>query len=729
MNIDVSPEALARSRAARAALLAQPLPPPENENASTGEIEAFPNNAQVTPQFKVEYSKAPAKSARGEQSKQSGTSPPAYGATKAEWQCFARLALDDLLPVVSDGSAKISPQSTMTALGKTPSQFNRNGHAVGIPGWTSHHTTQDDIEKWSRDSRLGICVQTRLIRAIDCDVENVVLARNVHDEINKYLGVNLPTRSRSTSPKFLLAFDMPGDYPKRVIQCEGGGMIEFLGSGNQFVACGTHPSKVKYEWKGGLPDSIPTLAPEQFEKLWRRLEECFAAEGTTSSTEAKPAKAAVLAGAVANDRVARALIDKGASVERDGKLLLTCPFADCHTPGGDDTVAYFPKHTGGFAHGHIKCLHASCAERTDGDFLEALGIASPTLDDFDIVTPDTASDAGEDEYLVMPWEESNHLEPPVFIIKGVLPEAALAVIYGAPGSGKSFFALDLACAVAGGIAWRGHKVKQGAVVYIAAEDAPGIRTRIKAYTQEHKIAPGTMPLGTIDAAPNFMDGQNIKKVERAVRNFGAVSLIFVDTWSRVIAGFDENSAADITKAVKHCAALHRATGATVVLIHHSGKDASKGARGSTALLGACDCEIEVIRTGDERVATVTKLKNGADGARFGFKLNVVPVGMDADGDVVSSCVLEHSTAKPKAKQCNRTGGVAQKIAQDAFNDLSIGGPVMVADLIDATANQMTGNPGKRDTRRQRAIRAIDSLIADGAWAKQADGVIGQAGSK
>ena len=314
------------------------------------------------------------------------------------------------------------------------------------------------------------------------------------------------------------------------------------------------------------------------------------------------------------------------------------------------------------------------------------------------------------KYTFQPWQEFINAKPPTFHIKGVLPEAELAVVYGPPSSGKTFLAMDMGFAVAQGIPWRGLKTKQGTVAYIAAEDAHGVRMRAKAYAQAHGVE--SMPFYILGAAPNFRDFEDMTQVAKAVVALGDVSLIFVDTWARALAGGDENSAKDVGEAVSLCAKLYRATGATVVLIHHSGKDSTKGARGSTALLGACDCEIEVSRCEDDREAQVTKLKNSADGARFAFKLNVVPVGVDDDGDVVSSCVLEHVATQAKVdRKALEPRGANEKIVLRALDDLTIGGPMTTAEVIDGGVPPMpcAAGAGRRVRRRRGAGVALNAL--------------------
>ena len=641
-----------------------------------------------------------------------------YGATRDEWDNFSLLLglTGDLLPVVSNPDAEISPDSKMRSLGKTPSRYNKSRKVAGIAQWTSKVATPDDIAHWSSEPDYGICIQTRTVRALDVDIDNTVLAKEIYEEIRKSLGLALPTRSRANTGKFLAAFTLPGDFTKRIIRTDSG-IIEFLATGQQFIAAGTHPSGERYVWSPELPDDIPCLTAEQFERLWARLVECYAADGT-ATVSAPSSKSSKLTEAAQNDPVAKHLFDKGVvvSTERDGRLHIICPFESEHTAGGDaSATTYFPAFTGGYKQGHFRCLHAHCAERTDGSFLDALGIPTSSTDDFDILSeeaPTTSDKPDARDYVFEPWENSINQAPPSFVVKGVIPEAGLVVIFGESGSGKTFFALDIACSVARGEPWRGLAVKQGAVAYIAAEDVSGVRMRVKAYTQHYDVKPGHMPLAILGASPNFTKSDDVRAVLKALRAYGPVRLIFVDTWAQVTAGANENSGEDMGTALGYCRSLHQATGAVVVLIHHSGKDSSKGARGWSGLRAAADGEIEVTRSEHDREAEVTKLKNAADGERFGFKLMPLVVGQDDEGEDVSSCVLEHGAVKPKSERARREPkGVNEKIVLRTLNDLSIGGAVQTADVIDAAVNHMPfdGGSGKRDQRRKDALRALNSL--------------------
>ncbi len=354
----------------------------------------------------------------------------------------------------------------------------------------------------------------------------------------------------------------------------------------------------------------------------------------------------------------------------------------------------------------------------DFDVVEGTETAA---DDFDVV-PDTADDKPL-RFMPVPAHEFAVATQLRWIIKGVLPHGELAVLYGESGSGKSFMALDLAAAVARGVEWRGHRVHQGKVVYVAAEGANGFRNRLRAYGHQHALDLKDLPLHVIHAAPNMLDKTDALDVAKAIlKVVGKPDLIIIDTLAQTMPGGNENAGEDMGKALAHCRGLHRATGALVMLVHHSGKDASKGARGWSGLRAAADVEMEVMRADDDRVLTVTKQKDGDDGGEFGFKLETVLVDFDVDGDEITSCVVQHTEGN-NVKDRKRLKGVNQKLVMRVFEDLiGVGGEAVEReDLIVAVAAQMDFDnaSGKKDRRREMSVKAIESvreagfLVADG----------------
>lgn len=322
--------------------------------------------------------------------------------------------------------------------------------------------------------------------------------------------------------------------------------------------------------------------------------------------------------------------------------------------------------------------------------------------------------------------------PASWLIKGVLPQAGLAVVYGASGSGKTFYTLDLSAAVARGIEWRGHKTVRGRVVYVVAEGATGFRNRVDAYCQFNGIDPADLDILVLDEAPNFLDKGHIKDLVLALKAVGDIALVVVDTYARVMAGGNENDAKDTGQAVAHCDLIHRVTGALVLLVHHSGKDASKGARGSGALRAAADMELEVLQLRDYRVATVTKMKDGEDSKEYAFKLHEVVIGQDDDGDDITSCVIEARTAQPRhavapRRPLTERQRMVMSVLQDAF-DLT-GEGVHYAELKQQAIDRIPADPdAKNDNRGRDVSRCIDSLVVAEYVEKCEDGVLKIAGT-
>lgn len=300
---------------------------------------------------------------------------------------------------------------------------------------------------------------------------------------------------------------------------------------------------------------------------------------------------------------------------------------------------------------------------------------------------------------------------PCWLIKGVLPQAGLGVIFGEPGSGKTFLLIDLVASVALGTPWRGLKVKQQRVLYVCAEGAGGFRNRVGAYIRQFDVEFGDN-LRVVDRPPSLLDKGDAAALIEGVRISGA-GLVIVDTLSQALAGGDENSSTDMGAALKVCRDLHISTGAMVLLVHHSGKDASRGARGWSGLKAAADVEIEVTRGPGARVARISKLKDAEDGGTFGFKLVPICIGVDEDGEEISSCYVDACDAIEAAPA--RRFGTKQRAVLDALHDLTpISGDAVSTEQVLARAiDALPVDPEKRDRRREHVRRALNELIEQG----------------
>jgi hypothetical protein len=209
------------------------------------------------------------------------------------------------------------------------------------------------------------------------------------------------------------------------------------------------------------------------------------------------------------------------------------------------------------------------------------------------------------------------------------------LLYGPPGGGKTFTLLDLAYHIAAGKEWMGHKVHGGPVLYLPFEGGGGLIKRAQALRQKYGDA--DVPFFIAPASFNLREQTGRKELGAVIADLPEKPvLIVIDTLARALMGGDENSAQDVGAFNSAVAALIESTGACVLIVHHSGKNQNAGARGSSALLGAIDTELQI---SDNRV-TASKQRDVEIGAPIGFKLVPVVVGLDSDGDEMTSCVVE-----------------------------------------------------------------------------------------
>lgn len=321
-------------------------------------------------------------------------------------------------------------------------------------------------------------------------------------------------------------------------------------------------------------------------------------------------------------------------------------------------------------------------------------------------------------------------KPIEWLVKGVLPRSDLGILFGASGSGKTFIALDLAMALSRGVAWRGHRVPNPVrVLYIAAEGSGGVGNRITAYLRKHGIE-RPCNLSVMPETPSLMLEGDIREVLASVIAAGGFDVIIIDTFAQVTPGANENAADDMGRALANLRTLAKAVQAMPILVHHAGKDASKGARGWSGLKAAADVQIEISRkeNGSGEIH-IEKLKDGQDGARFGFELEVVDLGVDDDGDPVTSCVVRHTDALPRQNrhsQVGPRGDIQRKVfacAKEAGAETPDG--AYTVEVIDRAIHSIPYDPAgsddgksKRNQRRSHVTRALHSLCDRGLLVTQ-----------
>lgn len=245
----------------------------------------------------------------------------------------------------------------------------------------------------------------------------------------------------------------------------------------------------------------------------------------------------------------------------------------------------------------------------------------------------------------MVW--AHNIEPTVkrrWLVKRLIPRNGFGLIYGESQAGKTFVAVDLACRLARGMEWHGRKSEGGTVVYLAAEAPESVKNRIVGWRLFHN---DDRPLYVLVITPpfDFYSSSNdadqvIRSVRTALENIEAppVVAVFNDTLPRTFGGGSENKAEDMQKVVANHERIARELDCAVIGIHHTGKDSSRGPRGSYALYANCDFSIFVSQAEDgERLIEFDKERDGKL-ERLAFRLEGVELGEDENGEIETTCV-------------------------------------------------------------------------------------------
>jgi DNA-binding transcriptional ArsR family regulator len=235
---------------------------------------------------------------------------------------------------------------------------------------------------------------------------------------------------------------------------------------------------------------------------------------------------------------------------------------------------------------------------------------------------------------VLDFQGLTNLAPPSWRIDGILPSEGLAVLYGHPGTFKSFVALDWAHCVATGCSWKGCEVVQGFVLYIIAESPAGMSLRAKAWEKVNQLTPVTIRF--LPVAVNLLDPEWAQALAVLADELGA-DLSVVDTLSRTMVGANENAPESMTLAVDNADKLRREHGATV-LVHHKPRD-GVNPRGHTALEGAVDTMIEVAAGDGGIILHSRKAKNAETFADISLTPTPVQLGEMSDS-LSNSLVLD-----------------------------------------------------------------------------------------
>lgn len=498
----------------------------------------------------------------------------------------------------------------------------------------------------------NVGIRTKSTPALDVDFDDEEAVRVVEEVVRDAFPV-APCRC-GRRPRSLFLFTTRTPFRKiRVEFTNSGrrGAIEFLGDGQQFVAFGRHPSGVEYEWEGGYSpldvdaESLPEIDRSKAVALVERIGESLSRIGWTKPRREKSEERVLPT--VRNGDLPpglREALDRLDATDYDDWISIGMRLKGAGVPF--EVWKAWSMKASTYEEGACESKWATFDPRESDlhPVYEKAGVSTALLD-FDVV-PDIEEKKRKTSFSTL--ASIAERSPPEWLVKGLIPRKSLVSIVASPNAGKSFLLMDLArCIEEGDASWLGRRVRapENAIVIVFSYEGSMV-LRAKALANRY---PGVGRRIVIEEGwPNLRDPEDVQRVVRRAREIaeelgGVVVAVAFDTLNLALQGGSENDAEDMGAAVGGMKAIRDALDCSVVVVHHLGKDASKGARGHSSLLGAVDTEVTVVADSGTPVREVaaTKIRDGDRVGPFGwFRLAVVPLGVDDDLDPITSCVVE-----------------------------------------------------------------------------------------
>jgi hypothetical protein len=319
----------------------------------------------------------------------------------------------------------------------------------------------------------------------------------------------------------------------------------------------------------------------------------------------------------------------------------------------------------------------------------------------DAANPNENTPPSEHRYTFLTSKQIQELPPVSWRVKGLLPEIGLASIYGPSQSGKSFFIIDLIARIALGEEFYGRKVKPCPVVYVVLEGAGGVPKRIEAY-EKHFGTPLPDSFRIVTDMLSLMNSDSVLFSQAVIGEGFDEGVIVIDTLNQSAPGADENTSSDMGTIISNAQYLQKKTNSLVILVHHTGKDAARGARGHSSFFAALDAGIELKRPASGREWLVSKSKDGEDGISHPFYLQQIQLGKDEDGVEITSCVVQSDIFRanaPQMPQGKNHKAILEHLGRLQWKSMNM------EELIATAQEALDCN-----NRRQRAKEAIEKLV-------------------
>lgn len=616
----------------------------------------------------------------------------------------------------------------------------------GYSNWQETQASTDILDGWLSNgfANGGVGVLTRWFPAADLDVRDARIVKKLIEWCEKNIG---PTVQRvGYAPKVLLVYRTDEPFSKiasnKYVDFLGlEHKVEILGNGQQFVAYAFHPDTGKpYEWgERGLADTVPSDLPvitldqakaliAYFESIvpddWELVETASVSKRIDVSIpetdralfNAKP-KTNTTPGQLG---AALARLDPDMRMHewvRIGMALFH-QFDGSNEGFGlwDEWSAKGSKYNSKEMRQRWHSFKADVSNTNPVTAATILQLAKQAK------AKKERKDTGF--HFINIEDILADTTPSQWRIKGFLEEDTTGLIFGDPGTYKSFLAIDMACHVATGKDWHGCEVKQGPVIYVAGEGHKGLRKRFVAWEQHHNTQLAGKPIYVSSQAAQFYDGESAQQVVAGVdeiaRHSDTPALIIIDTLARNFGPGDENSNNDMGLFLNHVDGLLRARfGATVLIVHHTGHSNKERARGAMALKGAIDFEYRLEKTGTGRNVRMccTRMKDEDLAPDKWFEGQIEIIGTFEDDDITSlvlePCAPPVEEEKPlRGKQAALYELITKEapIDRDTLRDVALAGDDF------KTPEQV------RDTLRQ--LKKKELAVENDGWVNTVDAFFG-----
>lgn len=343
--------------------------------------------------------------------------------------------------------------------------------------------------------------------------------------------------------------------------------------------------------------------------------------------------------------------------------------------------------------------------------------------------PGTHLEDRSDTYPTLTIDDLMALPPPEWLIKGVITVGSNAVLYGPWASLKSFACLDMALCLAYGRPWQGREVKPVGVLYIAGEGARGMAKRVLAWQMRQGLETVQAPFRMLCAGVNLTDPQHVAKLIRTALAAAAaegvtIGLIVIDTLARAMVGADENSSQDMGRAIRATDEIREEVQTATLTVHHSGKDAEKGTRGSSALPAGADTLLRVEREEMSVTLTIEKQKDDEEGEPITLKAEKVMLTEAEDGPSSLVLVAANAGDNSSRRPSGRLSGDQQLAIRILHDALATHGEPDFPGVPGGLRSIPEGwwrerfydraKPGADQQAKQKAFRrAADALVSAG----------------